>query len=244
MNRSQKKRAKDDVEFLSSELCDTPSAHGWLGYHPGPVLYVETATCERSGTHQHTIKQNHESVRSQFWGTSSPLMVGMRVVHTDETPGDTARRGAKKETSPTKDVGLKLREALKQQLAIIHERVEAKKLAKLALAEVRHLLAKEEEEKELELGRKEITARVKERVAARLKEEEEKIEKEETEKALEKLRLKEKAVVVTSRSEEAAAPVEIPEPEPTPEAVVEPDPVPVEEVIEAAVAEDTSAPPP
>lgn len=87
---------------------------------------------------------------------------------------------------------MKLREALKQQLAIIHERVEAKKLARLALAEVRQLLAKEEEEKELELGRKEITAKVKERVAARLKVEEEKIEKEEMEKALEKLR-KEKA---------------------------------------------------
>lgn len=96
------------------------------------------------------------------------------------------------ETSQTTDVGWKLREALKQQLAIIHERVEAKKLAKLALAEVRQLLAKEEEEKELELGRKEINARVKERVATRLKEEEEKIEKEEMEKALEKLR-KEKA---------------------------------------------------
>ncbi|TDH06230.1 hypothetical protein EPR50_G00131580 [Perca flavescens] len=110
----------------------------------------------------------------------------------DEKPGDAARRGAKKETSPNRDVGSKLREALKQQLAIIHERVEAKKLAKLALAEVRQLLVKEEEDKELELGRKEITARVKERVATRLREEEEKIEKEEMEKALEKLR-KEKA---------------------------------------------------
>lgn len=87
-----------------------------------------------------------------------------------------------------KDVGLKLREALKQQLAIIHERVEAKKLAKLALAEVRELLMKEEEEKELELGRKNMTTRVKERVAARLKEEEEKMEKAEMEKALEKLK--------------------------------------------------------
>uniref|UniRef100_A0A8P4G2L1 Aspartyl beta-hydroxylase/Triadin domain-containing protein n=2 Tax=Dicentrarchus labrax TaxID=13489 RepID=A0A8P4G2L1_DICLA len=121
-------------------------------------------------------------------------LAGMRAASLglDENPADAARRGAKKETSPTKDVGWKLREALKQQLAIIHERVEAKKLAKLALAEVRELLAKEEEEKELELGRKEITARVKERVATRLKEEEEKMEKEEMEKALEKLR-KEKA---------------------------------------------------
>uniref|UniRef100_A0A8C9XBT8 Aspartyl/asparaginyl beta-hydroxylase-like n=1 Tax=Sander lucioperca TaxID=283035 RepID=A0A8C9XBT8_SANLU len=119
----------------------------------------------------------------------------------DEKPGDAARRGAKKETSPTRDVGLKLREALKQQLAIIHERVEAKKLAKLALAEVRQLLAKEEEDKELELGRKEITARVKERVATRLQEEEEKIEKEEMEKALEKLR-KEKAKQLDEKKEE------------------------------------------
>lgn len=91
------------------------------------------------------------------------------------------------ETAPTRDVGLKLREALKQQLAIIHERVEAKKLAKLALAEVRELLAKEEVEKEVELGRKDIRARVMERVAARLKEEEEKMERDEMEKALEML---------------------------------------------------------
>ncbi|KAI3375361.1 hypothetical protein L3Q82_021855, partial [Scortum barcoo] len=105
------------------------------------------------------------------------------------------------ETSRTKDVGLKLRETLKQQLAIIHERVEAKKLAKLALAEVRQLLAKEEEDKELDLGRKEITARVKERVAARLKEEEEKLEKEEMEKALEKLR-KGKAEHMDEKKEE------------------------------------------
>ncbi|KAG7220994.1 hypothetical protein INR49_001712 [Caranx melampygus] len=91
------------------------------------------------------------------------------------------------EKSSLKDAGRKLREALKQQLAIIHERVEAKKLAKMALAEVRQLLAKEEEEKALELGRKEIMGRVKDRVAARLKEEEEKMEKEEMEKAVEKL---------------------------------------------------------
>ncbi|XP_037644547.1 aspartyl/asparaginyl beta-hydroxylase isoform X9 [Sebastes umbrosus] len=130
-------------------------------------------------------------------------LAGMRAASlgSDEKPGDAARRGAKKETSPTKDVGWKLREALKQQLAIIHERVEAKKLAKLALAEVRLLLAKEEEEKELELGRKEITARVKERVATRLQEEEEKIEKEEMEKALKKLR-KEKAKQLDEEKEE------------------------------------------
>uniref|UniRef100_A0AAQ6I9B0 Aspartyl beta-hydroxylase/Triadin domain-containing protein n=1 Tax=Anabas testudineus TaxID=64144 RepID=A0AAQ6I9B0_ANATE len=106
----------------------------------------------------------------------------------EETPGDTVRRQAKKETSPSKNVGWKLREALKQQLAIIHERVEAKKLAKLALAEVRQLLAKEEEQKELELGRKEIIARAKEKVVSRLKKEEEKMEKEDLEKTVGKLR--------------------------------------------------------
>uniref|UniRef100_A0A3B3UKS9 Aspartate beta-hydroxylase n=1 Tax=Poecilia latipinna TaxID=48699 RepID=A0A3B3UKS9_9TELE len=105
------------------------------------------------------------------------------------------------ESPSPRDVGLKLREALKQQLAIIHERVEAKKMAKLALAEVRQLLAKEEEEKELDLGRKEITARVKERVASRLKEEEEKLEKEEMEKALEKVQ-KEKAKQKEEKEEE------------------------------------------
>ncbi|XP_072219617.1 uncharacterized protein [Leuresthes tenuis] len=93
------------------------------------------------------------------------------------------------ETSSTRDVGLNLREALKQQLAIIHARVEAKKIAKLALAEVRELLAKEQEEKELELGRKEIAVRVKERLATKLKDEEEKMEKEEMEKAVKKLRM-------------------------------------------------------
>uniref|UniRef100_A0A668UDR1 Aspartyl beta-hydroxylase/Triadin domain-containing protein n=2 Tax=Oreochromis aureus TaxID=47969 RepID=A0A668UDR1_OREAU len=105
----------------------------------------------------------------------------------DEKPGCAPGGGAKKESSP-KNVGSKLREALKQQVAIIHERMEAKKLAKLALAEVRELLAKEEQEKELEMGRKEMSARVKERVAMRLKEEEDRLEKEEMERALEKLR--------------------------------------------------------
>lgn len=106
----------------------------------------------------------------------------------DDKAGETLKTGAKTESSRPKDVGLKLREALKQQLALIHERVEAKKLARLALAEVRHLLAKEEEAKELEVGRTNMSARVRERVAARLKDEEEKMEQEEMEKVLEKLR--------------------------------------------------------
>uniref|UniRef100_A0A4W5QFR5 Aspartyl beta-hydroxylase/Triadin domain-containing protein n=1 Tax=Hucho hucho TaxID=62062 RepID=A0A4W5QFR5_9TELE len=63
----------------------------------------------------------------------------------DENPRHVSKRKAKKENPLTKDVGWKLREALNQQLAIIHERVEAKKIAKMALAEVRNILAKEKE---------------------------------------------------------------------------------------------------
>ncbi|XP_045080782.1 aspartyl/asparaginyl beta-hydroxylase isoform X9 [Coregonus clupeaformis] len=106
----------------------------------------------------------------------------------DEKPGHVAKREAQKEHPLTKDVGWKLREALKQQLAIIHERVEAKKIAKMALAEVRNILAREEEEKVLGVTRDESAKKAKVAVAARMKEEEEKIEKEEFEKALEKIR--------------------------------------------------------
>uniref|UniRef100_A0A4W5NJD6 Aspartate beta-hydroxylase n=1 Tax=Hucho hucho TaxID=62062 RepID=A0A4W5NJD6_9TELE len=106
----------------------------------------------------------------------------------DEKPRHAAKREAQKEHPLTKDVGWKLREALKQQLAIIHERVEAKKIAKMALAEVRNILAREEEEKVLGVTREESAKKAKVAVAARMKEEEEKIEKEEFEKALEKIR--------------------------------------------------------
>lgn len=94
----------------------------------------------------------------------------------------------KKELSSAKDVGLKLREALKQQLTIIHERVEARKIAKMALAEVRSILAKEEEERTLSRIREESEAKAWERAEARLKEEGERIEKEDVEKAMERIR--------------------------------------------------------
>uniref|UniRef100_A0A8C9QQZ0 Cell surface glycoprotein 1-like n=1 Tax=Scleropages formosus TaxID=113540 RepID=A0A8C9QQZ0_SCLFO len=48
-----------------------------------------------------------------------------------------------KENTFIRDVEWNLREALKRQMSILHERVEAKKIAKLALAEVRALMAKE-----------------------------------------------------------------------------------------------------
>uniref|UniRef100_A0A8C1NSB9 Aspartyl beta-hydroxylase/Triadin domain-containing protein n=1 Tax=Cyprinus carpio TaxID=7962 RepID=A0A8C1NSB9_CYPCA len=99
---------------------------------------------------------------------------------------DVSRR--KGEISHVKDVGLKLREALKQQLTIIHERVEARKIAKLALAEVRHILAKEEEERTLNRIREESEAKAWERAEARLREEGERIENEDVEKAMERIR--------------------------------------------------------
>uniref|UniRef100_A0A673H3J9 Aspartate beta-hydroxylase n=1 Tax=Sinocyclocheilus rhinocerous TaxID=307959 RepID=A0A673H3J9_9TELE len=99
---------------------------------------------------------------------------------------DVSRR--KGELSHAKDVGLKLREALKQQLTIIHERVEARKIAKLALAEVRHILAKEEEERTLNRIREESEAKAWERAEARLKEEGERIKNEDVEKAMERIR--------------------------------------------------------
>lgn len=64
------------------------------------------------------------------------------------------------------------------QLAIIHERIEARKIAKMALAEVRNILAKEEEEKLLDQKREDAQTKAWERVEARLKEEDERIEEE------------------------------------------------------------------
>lgn len=92
------------------------------------------------------------------------------------------------ELSSARDVGLKLREALKQQLTIIHERVEARKIAKMALAEVRSILAKEEDERTLSRIREESEAKAWERAEARLKEQGERIEKEDVEKAMERIR--------------------------------------------------------
>uniref|UniRef100_A0A8D3D792 Aspartyl/asparaginyl beta-hydroxylase-like n=1 Tax=Scophthalmus maximus TaxID=52904 RepID=A0A8D3D792_SCOMX len=44
--------------------------------------------------------------------------------------------------------GLRLRSALKEELRMIHEKMEAKRIARIALAEIRAFLAEEEEEKE------------------------------------------------------------------------------------------------
>lgn len=97
----------------------------------------------------------------------------------------TAKRYSRIPEHPlTKDVGWKLREALKQQLAIIHERVEAKKIAKMALAEVRNILAREKE-KVLGVTRDEVAKKAKVATAARM---EDKPEKGEFKKTLGKIR--------------------------------------------------------
>ncbi|XP_024291206.1 triadin isoform X3 [Oncorhynchus tshawytscha] len=107
-----------------------------------------------------------------------------RARHRDENPGHVSKRKAKKENPLTKDVGWKLREALNQQLAIIHERLEAKKIAKMALAEVRNILAREKE-KVLGVTRDEVAKKAKVATAARM---EDKPEKGEFKKALGKIR--------------------------------------------------------
>lgn len=102
-----------------------------------------------------------------------------------------------------------MREALKEQLTIIHERVEARKIAKMALAEVRSILAKEEEEKVLERIREETELKAWERAEARLREEGERIEREDVEKAMERIRREKeererKAKKVKTKEEEKA----------------------------------------
>ncbi|XP_026864370.2 ensconsin-like [Electrophorus electricus] len=110
----------------------------------------------------------------------------------------------KREGSHAKDVGLRLREALKQQLAIIHERMEARKIAKMALAEVRSILAKEQEEKALERIKQESEAKAWERAQARLREEGERIGKQDIEKAWERFKQdkeERKKAAVTAKTE-------------------------------------------
>uniref|UniRef100_A0A8C5AZJ9 Aspartyl beta-hydroxylase/Triadin domain-containing protein n=1 Tax=Gadus morhua TaxID=8049 RepID=A0A8C5AZJ9_GADMO len=117
----------------------------------------------------------------------------------DEKPESVTERAVKTETAGpqeagSREAGLKLRAALLKQLTLIHQRLDAKKIAKLALAEVRQLLAKEEEQEEaqrdslLGLRRVEVAARARERVAARLQEQQETIEREEMERAVEELK--------------------------------------------------------
>uniref|UniRef100_A0A8C7L9J3 Uncharacterized protein n=1 Tax=Oncorhynchus kisutch TaxID=8019 RepID=A0A8C7L9J3_ONCKI len=100
---------------------------------------------------------------------------------------------------PTRELGRKLKSALKEQLRMIHEKIEAQKIAEMALAEVRSILAKEEEERQLvnalELKRQEVAQKAQEMLEAQLREEREQEEKRQLEKEkLEKERTeKEKA---------------------------------------------------
>ncbi|KAL2098310.1 hypothetical protein ACEWY4_007517 [Coilia grayii] len=121
-----------------------------------------------------------------------------------DEPGDLAKKHGEPDHALAKDVGTRLKEALKMQLAIIHERVEAKKIAKMALAEVRNILAKEEEEKLMDQRREETQAW--ERVEVHLKEEsmrmEREIEKKQNGTKIERDELTEKEVKKLNRDDE------------------------------------------
>lgn len=113
-------------------------------------------------------------------------------------------------------MGLRLREALKEQLNIIHERVEARKIAKMALAEVRSILAKEQEEKVLERIREESEVKAWERAEARLREQGDMIERQDVDKAMEKIRREKQerernASTLKTRGEEQEKKEKIPE---------------------------------
>ncbi|XP_046707142.1 aspartyl/asparaginyl beta-hydroxylase [Silurus meridionalis] len=74
----------------------------------------------------------------------------------------------------TRKIGHKLKAALKEQLRIIHEKIEAKKIAKMALAEVRSILSREEEERKADLAAK----KMKEETEAKLLKEKKRKERE------------------------------------------------------------------
>ncbi|KAK6299700.1 hypothetical protein J4Q44_G00297330 [Coregonus suidteri] len=84
----------------------------------------------------------------------------------DESPGEVASKKNRTKEHPTRELGRKLKAALKEQLRMIHEKIEAQKIAEMALAEVRSILAKEEEERQLvnalELKRQEAAQKAQE----------------------------------------------------------------------------------
>ncbi|KPP72629.1 hypothetical protein Z043_108353 [Scleropages formosus] len=90
-----------------------------------------------------------------------------------------------------------MREALKEQLRMIHEKIEAKKIAKMALAEVRSIIAKEEAQKqaarEEELKMEATAQKAKERTEAQLQEEVGKRAREEEREKKKEVERREKA---------------------------------------------------
>uniref|UniRef100_A0A8C9RUF2 Aspartate beta-hydroxylase n=1 Tax=Scleropages formosus TaxID=113540 RepID=A0A8C9RUF2_SCLFO len=89
------------------------------------------------------------------------------------------------------------KEALKEQLRMIHEKIEAKKIAKMALAEVRSIIAKEEAQKqaarEEELKMEATAQKAKERTEAQLQEEVGKRAREEEREKKKEVERREKA---------------------------------------------------
>ncbi|KAG7455126.1 hypothetical protein MATL_G00253230 [Megalops atlanticus] len=113
--------------------------------------------------------------------------VRKKVRRTDEEPGEVSRKERTRDSPINRDAAGKLKEALKRQLAMIHERVEAKKIARLALAEVRSAIVKEEEarhaDRALERRAEAAAAKARERSEERLRKAVEKMEREEDERA-------------------------------------------------------------
>ncbi|CDQ65186.1 unnamed protein product [Oncorhynchus mykiss] len=104
----------------------------------------------------------------------------------DQSPGEVASKKNRTKEHPTRELGRKLKSALKEQLRMIHEKIEAQKIAEMALAEVRSILDKEEEERQLvnalELKRQEGAQKAQEMLEAQLREEREQEEKREAER--------------------------------------------------------------
>uniref|UniRef100_A0A3Q2CVC5 Stress response protein NST1-like n=1 Tax=Cyprinodon variegatus TaxID=28743 RepID=A0A3Q2CVC5_CYPVA len=103
-----------------------------------------------------------------------------------ETSEGSEKNTTKAQTSSHPHRGVKLRAALRNELRLIHEKMEAKRIARIALAEIRALLAEEDEKREVAWAQK-----MKDLEVARLKMEAELVEKErlEKEKAVEQEKL-------------------------------------------------------
>uniref|UniRef100_A0A4W5NQL5 Aspartate beta-hydroxylase n=1 Tax=Hucho hucho TaxID=62062 RepID=A0A4W5NQL5_9TELE len=84
------------------------------------------------------------------------------------------------------NLGGNLKAALKEHLRMIHEKIEAKKIASMALAEVRSILAKEEDERQfvnaLELKRQEAAQKAQEMLEAQFRKEKDEEERKQEEK--------------------------------------------------------------
>uniref|UniRef100_A0A8K9WRW3 Aspartyl/asparaginy/proline hydroxylase domain-containing protein n=1 Tax=Oncorhynchus mykiss TaxID=8022 RepID=A0A8K9WRW3_ONCMY len=108
---------------------------------------------------------------------------------------------------PTIELGRKLKAALREQLRMIQEKIEAKKIAAMALAEVRSILTKEEDERQfvnaLELRRQEAAQKEKEEMRAHERRAHEQAEKDRIGEAEEKERVEKERLEKPREAEKA-----------------------------------------